>query len=123
MPSETIENRIDIWRILNSLPGSYLILLPDSPRFTIVGVTDAYLADTYLKRENAIGRGVFDTLTDDTTNINATGVKNLTNSLNYVLEYKREHRMADQRYDILRPDNRKFEMRVWKPLNKPVLNE
>lgn len=56
-------------------PGSFLILLPDSPHFTIISASDNYLADTYLKRNEAIGKGVFEILTDDPDNQAATGVK------------------------------------------------
>ena len=108
--------------VLNALPGSYLILLPDAPRFTIVAVTDNYLADTYLQRGEAVGHGVFETLTDDPGNSEATGVKNLTASLHYVLEHQREHRMADQRYDVQNPRTGAWEYRTWRPLNRPVLD-
>jgi PAS domain S-box-containing protein len=117
---ETAAKSIDVQSVLNALPGSCLVLLPDAPQFTIVGVTENYLADTYLKREDIIGRGVFEALTDDPGNPIATGVKNLTASLHHVLEHKKEHGMADQRYDILNPDTGKWEYRIWRPLNKPV---
>jgi PAS domain S-box-containing protein len=115
-------NPLDVSSILNSIPGNHLILLPDAPRFTIAGATDAYVKSTYIKREEVIGQGVFESLTDDPQNPEATGVKNLSASLHYVLEHKREHRMADQRYDVLNPKTGQFELKVWSPLNKPVLD-
>ena len=118
--SETAVKPVDALSILNTIPGSYLILLPDTPRFTIVSVTDGYLADTFLKREDITGRGVFEALTDDPGNADASGVKNLTASLHAVLEFKKEHRMADQRYDIWNPQAKQWEHRIWRPLNKPV---
>ena len=115
-------NYIETLSILNTIPGCHLFLLPDAPRFTIVGATDAYLQSTYLVRENAIGQGVFETLTDNPYNHDATGVKNLTISLLHVLEHKRAHRMAYQRYDIYNHQTEQFELRVWSPANTPVLN-
>ena len=119
---DTPTNPLDVLSILNSIPGNHLILLPDAPRFTIVAATDAYVNSTYIKREDVIGQGVFESLTDDPQNPEATGVKNLSASLHDVLEHKREYRMADQRYDVLNPITDQFELKVWSPLNKPVLN-
>ncbi len=113
---------LDALSVLNTIPGCHLILLPDAPHYTIVGATDAYLAATYLKREEAIGQGVFETHTDNLANPGATGVKNLSASLAFVVQQKIEHRMADQRYDIRNPKTGVFEFRVWSPLNKPVLD-
>src|SRR5688500_11037411 len=93
-------NTIDAFSILINIPGCHLILLPDSPRFTIVEATDAYLNVTYLKREEAIGQGVFETHTENPNNPGATGVKNLLASLNAVVKHKMPHKMDDQRYDV-----------------------
>lgn len=120
--SEQPTTALDALPVLNALPGCHLILLPDAPRFTVVGATDAYLAATYLQREAAIGRGVFETNTDDPANAGATGVANLLASLAFVLEHKQAHRMANQRYDIRNPATGGFEYRAWSPLNKPVLD-
>jgi PAS domain S-box-containing protein len=51
----------------------------------------------------------------------ATGVANLTDSLNKVLSHKKPHEMAVQKYDIKRP-NGDFEVRYWSPKNLPVLD-
>ena len=118
-----LSKQIDAQLILKAIPGSYLILLADAPHFTIIGATDSYLADTFLKREDAIGRGVFETLADDPGNRDATGVKNLMASLYNVLEHKREDDMADQRYNVYNPHTRQWEHRMWRPLNKPVMDE
>jgi PAS domain S-box-containing protein len=120
---ERFTNAIDVRSMLAALPGCHLFLLPDAPRYTIVDATDAYLAATYCQREKIIGQGVFESLTDNPQNPQATGVKNLSASLRQVLEHKREHRMADQRYDVYNPTAAQFEPKVWRPVNKPVLGD
>ena len=45
-------------------PGLYLVL---SPSLQIVAVSDAYLRATMTKRENIIGRGLFEVFPDNTT--------------------------------------------------------
>jgi PAS domain S-box-containing protein len=122
MPNNNATGEIDALSILNKVPGCYLILLPDAPRFTIAGATDAYLTATYLTRAEAMGMGVFEALTDNPNYPEATGVKNLTTSLLSVLECKEAHRMADQRYDVYNPAKAAYELRIWRPTNTPVLD-
>lgn len=114
--------KMDALAILNAVPGNYLILLPNAPLFTIVGVTDAYNQVTFTKREEIIGRNLFDVFPDNPDDKYATGVKNLTDSLNYVIRHKKEHRMAHQRYDVANGFKGGFEFKIWSPLNRPVIN-
>lgn len=99
-------------------PGLYLILRPD---LTINAVSDEYLKATLTQRSEILGRGLFEVFPDNPDDPAANGVFNLRASLNFVLANKKPHAMADQRYDIARPDG-SFEERVWSPLNKPVLD-
>ncbi len=99
-------------------PGLYLILYPD---LTISAVSDEYLKATIKQRNDILGRGLFEVFPDNPDNPAADGVSNLRASLNFVLANKTPHTMADQRYDVVRPDG-SFEERVWHPLNKPILD-
>ncbi|MFD1143528.1 ATP-binding protein [Larkinella insperata] len=114
---------VEALEVLNALPGNHLIVLPDAPRFTIVAVTDAYLKVTYTTREGILGKGIFEAFPDDSANLQATGVDNLTASLHQVIQRKEIHQMAAQRYDVFNPHTGGFEQKVWKPVNQPVLNE
>lgn len=105
--------------LFESAPGLYLILLPN---FTITAVSDSYLKATMTKREDIIGRGLFDVFPDNPADPLADGVSNLRASLENVLKNKTSHTMAVQKYDIRRQDGT-FEERFWSPLNKAVLNE
>lgn len=108
----------DFKSLFESAPGLYLVLLPD---FTIIAVSEAYLQATMTRREDIIGRHLFDVFPDNPDDSAATGVANLRSSLNYVLRHHTAHTMAVQKYDIRRPDG-SFEERFWSPLNKPVFN-
>lgn len=99
-------------------PGLYLILKPD---FIIAAVSDEYLKATITRREEILGRGLFEVFPDNPDHLGADGVANLRASLNFVLKNKVSHAMANQKYDITGPDGN-FEERIWAPLNKPVLN-
>lgn len=108
-------------KIFETVPGLYLILTPD---FTIIAASDAYLQATNTKRATIMGKPLFEVFPDNPNDPQATGVKNLTKSLNNVLSKKVPDAMAVQKYDIRLPENKtKFEVRYWSPLNTPVLNE
>lgn len=108
--------------ILESAPDLYLILCP---KLHIVGASDAYLKATMVKREEILGRYLFDVFPDNPDDTLATGVNNLHYSLNRVLKDKTSDSMAIQKYDIKRPASSggDFEVRYWSPLNCPVLDK
>jgi signal transduction histidine kinase len=113
----------DFELLFNASPGNYLILLPDSPSFTIVAVSDAYARVTMNVREEMLGRKLFDVFPDNPDDPDASGVKNLTASLQHVIQNREAHKMPIQKYDIPYPDGRGFEERHWSPLNTPVINK
>ncbi len=109
---------VDYRSLFESVPGLYLILLPD---LTIVAASDAYVAATMTQRDAITGQKLFDAFPGNPDDEGADGVANLKSSLDYVLEKKTAHTMAVQKYDIRRADGT-FEERYWSPINKPVLN-
>jgi len=110
----------DFRSLFESVPGLYLVLTPD---LTIVAVSDAYLRATMTKREDILGRGIFEIFPDNPGDSAATGVHNLRASLDRVLQGKVSDTMAVQKYDIRRPKSEggEFEERYWSPINAPVL--
>jgi len=98
-----------------------LVLLPDSPRFTMVAATNARLAATHATREQTLGRGLFEMFPDNPDDPSATGTSNLRASLERVLATRAPDTMAVQRYDIRGPDG-SFETKHWSPKNIPVLS-
>jgi signal transduction histidine kinase/DNA-binding response OmpR family regulator len=97
----------------------YLVL---TPALNIAAVSDAYLRATMTKREEILGRGIFDVFPDNPNDPSATGVRNLRTSLERVLQDKTSDAMAVQKYDIRKPesDGGGFEERYWSPVNSPV---
>jgi signal transduction histidine kinase len=112
----------DFKTLFESAPGLYLALTPD---LKIVAVSDAYLRATMTKRDEILGRGLFDVFPDNPDDPEATGTRNLAASLNRVLEKKVPDVMPIQKYDIRRPldEGGAFEERYWSPVNTPVFNE
>jgi PAS domain S-box-containing protein len=112
----------DFEAIFQASPGNYLLLSPD---LTIVGVNQCYLQATMTKREEIVGRELFEVFPDNPNDPAADGVRNLRSSLQRVLTHKRPDRMPLQHYDIRRPEAEGggFEERYWSPLNSPVLDQ
>ncbi len=115
----------DFRTLFESVPVLYAVLEPDSPRFTIVAVSDAYVRATMTKREQILGRGLFEVFPDNPDDPGATDVRHLVlASLERVLESRAADTMAVQKYDILLPEEEGggFAERWWSPVNSPVFN-
>lgn len=112
----------DFQTLFQSVPGLYLVLSPD---FVIVAVSEAYLRATMTRREEILGRGIFDVFPDNPDDPAATGVNNLRASLLRALQYRIPDTMAVQKYDIRKPESEggQFEERYWSPVNTPVLSK
>ena len=92
----------DFRALFESAPGLYLVLDPD---LNIVAVSNAYLAATMTKRDEILGRGVFDVFPDNPDDPQVTGERNLRGSLNRVRYELVPDTMAVQKYDIRRPES------------------
>lgn len=108
----------DYQALFEAAPGLYLVLRKD---LTITAVSNAYVEATLTRREDIIGRGIFDVFPDNPDDPAATGARNLRESLERVLKSCKSDSMAVQKYDVQRPDG-SFEERFWSPLNTPVLD-
>jgi CheY-like chemotaxis protein len=110
----------DFRALFESAPGLYLVLTPD---LRITAASDAYLRSTMTRREDILGRDLFDVFPDNPADPTASGTHNLRASLQRVLEGRAPDAMAVQKYDIRRPEAEGggFEERYWSPVNSPVL--
>jgi signal transduction histidine kinase/CheY-like chemotaxis protein len=110
----------DFRALFESAPALFLVLDPD---LVIVAVSDSYLTATMTKREEILGRGIFDVFPDNPDDPAATGAGNLRASLERVRSTHAADTMAVQKYDVRRPEAEggDFEVRYWSPCNSPVL--
>jgi signal transduction histidine kinase len=117
----TINSIPDFRTLFESTPALLLVLAPD-PAFTIVAVSDAHLRTTMKRREEIVGRGVFDVFPDSPDNLD-TGIPSLRASLERVVREKIADTMALIKYDIERPQSAGggFEERYWSVVNSPVI--
>jgi signal transduction histidine kinase len=110
----------DFRALFEAVPGAYLVLLADAPRYTIVAVSASYLRATMTTREGILWRGLFEVFPDNPDDPSATGTQNLRASLERAIATQQPDTMAVQHYDIRRPDG-EWEERYWSPVNTPVL--
>jgi signal transduction histidine kinase len=110
---------LDFRLLFESSPDVLLVLLPDSPRFTLVAATESRLLATHTTRET-LGQGLFELFPDNPDDPAATGTNNLRASLERVLATRTADTMAVQKYDIRGPDGT-FQAKYWSPKNIPVL--
>jgi len=113
---------VDFRALFEAAPGLFLVLDTD---LRIVAVSDAYLAATMIRRDDVLGRGIFEVFPDNPDDPAATGVGNLRASLERVRKTAKPDTMAVQKYDIRRPEAEGggFEVRYWSPVNSPVLDD
>jgi PAS domain S-box-containing protein len=115
--NELRRSRAVLQGLFESLPALFLILAPD---LEIIFASDAYLRATMTKREDILGRGLFDVFPDNPEEPSVKGTSNLRASLDRACHSGAADTMAIQKYDIRRPDGT-FEERYWSPINSPVL--
>lgn len=112
----------DFRALFEAAPGAYLVLAPD---LIIVAVNESYLSATHTRREEILGRALFEVFPDNPDDPTADGVRMLGDSLKRVLQFRRPDSMAVQKYDIPLTDDPAdgFEERFWGPVNTPVLDD
>lgn len=108
--------------VFNNLPGLFLLLLPDTPRFTIMAASNDYALATLTNRKQIVGKGLFEVFSISDHNENVEGGKLISAALNYVIHHKKPHFISEQRFDIYNPSKKEFEHRLWRMESKPVLS-
>jgi signal transduction histidine kinase len=118
---ESIVQR-DFRTLFEAAPALLLVLDPD---LRIVAASDDYLDATMTRRDQIVDRWIFDVFPDNPEDPAATGVSNLSASLDRVRAQREPDTMAIQRFDIQRPEEEGggFEERFWSPKNSPVLDD
>jgi len=95
-----------------------------TPELNIVAVSDSYLRATMTRRQDLLGKNIFDAFPDNPDDPSATGTKNLRASLKRVIDHRIQDVMPIQKYDIRKPESEggAFEERYWSPINTPVFD-
>ena len=110
---------VDYRAIIEGLPGLFVIM---DAGLTIVEVSDAYNLATMTRREDMLGKSMFEVFPDNPDDPAADGQRNLRASLDRVLQSAAPDTMAVQKYDVRKPESEggAFEERYWSVINSPV---
>ncbi len=114
-----MNNGLDFKQLFDIAPGRFLVLSPDAPRFTILAATDEYLSATKTKREEIVGKGIFEVFPDNPAAPAVKAVGNTRASFLRVIGLRTPDTMGITQQDIPRPDGR-FETRFWDVTNFPI---
>jgi PAS domain S-box-containing protein len=109
--------------VFDAMPCPCLVLLPNSPHFTIVDANRAYSDVTNKLVCDLIDIGLFEAFPENPNDLESKGKERVTSSLNAVIASKSTNKMATQKYDIPIPGTDDFEVRYWSQENIPVLND
>ena len=112
---------IDFQAVFESMPGSFVILQPNAPDYTILAISDEMLRITGREKHHIIGKNLFEVFPENPQATTAPGPSRLGISLQNALEHKSVDQMPVVRYDITNPEG-EFQERYWAASNKPVLN-
>ena len=107
---------IDFESLFGASPNPYVLVTPD---LTIVAMNDAYLAATMRRREDLVGRQMFDAFPSDPQ---SESHRLLHTSLNRVVQTGERDELALIRYDIELPSG-EFEERYWSATHTPLLDD
>lgn len=116
------ETRLEFQAFFERTPGSFLILQPNPPFFTIVDASNDLLRLCGRDKSEIVGRNLFDAFPENPDDITSSGPSNLLNSLRKALDSKKPHTLPVLRYDV-QAANGRFEERYWKSSNTPILNK
>jgi PAS domain S-box-containing protein len=114
--------RPDFEALFAATPTLLVVLLPDQPGYTIVAASEAYARATMTRREDIVGRSIFDVFPDNPADPLADGATNLRAALDRVVQTREPIERAAQKYDIRRPveSGGAFEERWWRASCTPV---
>ena len=108
---------INFEALFNASPNPYVLL---NPSLVIMGMNDAYLRVTMRRREELVGRGMFEAFPSDP---DSESYKQLRASFDRVIQEKVTDHLPLIEYAIPLPDGQGFEERFWSATHTPLFNE
>jgi hypothetical protein len=121
--TERAERQLDLQRVIDAAPGSFLVLAPDPPHFTVLAATDAYLHATHNARGDIIGRPVLELYPASPDDPATAAASALLASFQRVLHAGVPDLLGIHKFEVRRPESRggDFEERFWEVANFPLL--
>ncbi len=109
----------DFRTIFSVMPGASALVMPDSPRFTVIGSTDEFAAFAGVRKDDLIGSSLFTYFPDNPAAPNMS--EDIRASLEACIRNRRKNELKTQRYDIETPDGTFLEM-YWTVIHTPIFD-
>ena len=107
--------------LLAASPMPSIIVAPNAPDFTIIGVNDVYVSATLSTREALIGRKLFDVFVYDPNHPGLQGTGEVARSFTRVLATRQTDVMPRVRQDMMTSDG-ELEPHWWLGVNAPMFD-
>ena len=114
---------IDYDDLFHSIPGDYVVIVADDPRFTIVEVSDTFCQFVNMERDDVLEkpfRDVFPMSDDKESN---EGTKVLIESFRECIRTKQMHDAGVVRYDVKSYGDGEFTRKLWMAKSYPILRD
>ena len=111
--------------VFEAMPGNSILVALDSPRFSILAVTNGMTRRSGLTKAELLNKPFFDPFPANPFNPddpNSTGQNLMFQSFEHVIRFKETHQLPILRYD-LEDDQGIFHELYWKVFNKPVFDD
>jgi PAS domain S-box-containing protein len=120
----TVQNTltIDHKKLFQSLANAYIVYGVDDPDFTILEENQAHGDIAMVKREDIIGRPVFDVFPDVSEEYMKTGVSLFKESVRKVIRTKEPDLMPNLKYDLVDTKGN-VTQKIWSLVHYPVFDE
>lgn len=109
-------------KIFDASPLPSLLILADEPRFTLVTANPAYLKVTNSKKEDLIGKGLFEAFPAE-ANQEDGNVEKLKAAIQRVLDSKEKYKAPIQKYKIPLRGTDEYMDIYWDPMFTPIFDE
>jgi PAS domain S-box-containing protein len=122
--TDRLHTSLDLQLVFDATPGLFLALAPDSPRFTVIAATGAFLRASRMQSGDVIGRSYFEIFPDQRDATDAPALQGTRASLMRVISARVPDTLTLQRREIrqLPVENCGFDKRLWREVNSPVID-
>lgn len=114
--------KIDYKNLFQSLSAAYIVFGVDDPTFTILEENEAHAVIAMQKRDNVVGRPLFDVFPDTSDAYLKTGVSELIESIRKVIRTGEPDVMPTLSYDLKNP-NGELQQMFWHVSHHPIFND
>jgi PAS domain S-box-containing protein len=113
---------LDYQNLFENLPEHYVLFKSDSPVFTMLAASKAYLSITGKTREEIIGKSLFDIFPDTSEIAAETGTGELQAALDAVIASQKQESTGILRYDLT-DENGVLQVRYWQATHTPIIED